>query len=56
MKAIVVLICICVIAAVFSVSVHKTQATPTGPCDTWGKIKSCYGDNPAPCCSWKKQE
>ena len=29
---------------------------PIKPCSTWGEIKSCYSDNPAPCCKIGKIE
>jgi hypothetical protein len=48
------LLCLAVslIGSVFSVEV--VSAAPGKPCDTWGTIKSCFGDNPAPCCRYTK--
>ncbi len=33
---------------------QSTLAGPCTPCSTWGSVKSCWTNNPDPCCSCGK--
>lgn len=39
---------------ILAFSFENSFSAPCRPCQTWNEIKSCWSDNPAPCCSCGK--